>query len=261
MITTAAPAEVLAEAERSLQIHGRVVLCQIVRIEGSTPGKVGWKLLARPDGSFFGNLGGGAFEALVMKDAGEKLSANGTAISEIKRYYLTEEAVKGEPTGMVCGGHHVEEDLGHAAADHARGLAPGGLLGQVITLDLGGFHALARPQLFEGVGLDQGLEGAAAQVAEERAVGPRQQLPAGLARGRAFGAHDLAQHHASLGLQGAFRFGQNLGRRGDRHGHDSVQDTTRFDGPGLFGTGTHQTTAATPARAARKQPSTKTRGR
>jgi xanthine dehydrogenase accessory factor len=92
-----------------LQLHGRVVLCQIVRAEGSTPGKPGWKLLARPDGSAFGNLGGGAFEALVKADAVEKLAAsgkNGAAASELKRYYLTEEAAaqKGEATGMVCGG-------------------------------------------------------------------------------------------------------------------------------------------------------------
>ena len=96
------PAEVLAEAERALHHHGRVALCQIVRTEGSTPGKAGWKLLARPDGSAFGNLGGGAFEALVKTDALARL-ANGGA-SEIKRYYFTEESVKGEPTGMVCGG-------------------------------------------------------------------------------------------------------------------------------------------------------------
>lgn len=99
------PAEVLAEAERSLQCHGRVALCQIVRTEGSTPGKAGWKLVARPDGSVFGNLGGGAFEALVKTDALARLS-NGShgRTSEIKRYYFTEDAVKGEPTGMVCGG-------------------------------------------------------------------------------------------------------------------------------------------------------------
>ena len=101
----AAPPEVLAETERSLQMHGRVVLCQIVRAEGSTPGKMGWKLLARPDGTFVGNLGGGAFEALVKTDALAKLKAGaGVDASEIKRYYLTEEATKGEPTGMVCGG-------------------------------------------------------------------------------------------------------------------------------------------------------------
>jgi xanthine dehydrogenase accessory factor len=104
-MVTAAPPEVLTETERSLQVQGRVVLCQIVRAEGSTPGKVGWKLLARPDGTFYGNLGGGAFEALVKVDALEKLRTRaGIAASEVKRYYLTEEAVRGEPTGMVCGG-------------------------------------------------------------------------------------------------------------------------------------------------------------
>jgi xanthine dehydrogenase accessory factor len=105
MAATPGPVDVLAEAERSLQSHGRVVLCQIVRAEGSTPGKPGWKLLARPDGSAFGNLGGGAFEALVKADALGKLAANGSGVaSEVKRYYFTEEAVRGEPTGMVCGG-------------------------------------------------------------------------------------------------------------------------------------------------------------
>jgi xanthine dehydrogenase accessory factor len=104
-VVAAAPSEVLSETERSLQVHGRVVLCQIVRAEGSTPGKLGWKLLARPDGTFFGNLGGGAFEALVKADALAKLrSGGGVSASEVKRYYLTEEATKGEPTGMVCGG-------------------------------------------------------------------------------------------------------------------------------------------------------------
>lgn len=157
MITTAAPAEVLAEAERSLQIHGRVVLCQIVRIEGSTPGKVGWKLLARPDGTFHGNLGGGAFEALVMNDALAKLAANGTASSEIKRYYLTEEAVKGEPTGMVCGGM-AEVFLDVMTAAPVLALCGGGPVGQALARAgaLAGFEIFVaddredfrRPELF-----------------------------------------------------------------------------------------------------------------
>lgn len=98
------PAEVLAEAECSLHSHGRVALCQIVRTEGSTPGKPGWKLLTRPDGTTFGNLGGGAFEAMVCADARSRLASGADRSSEIKRYYFTEDAVKGEPTGMVCGG-------------------------------------------------------------------------------------------------------------------------------------------------------------
>ena len=138
------PAEVLAEAERSLQRQGRVALCQIVRTEGSTPGKAGWKLLARPDGSAFGNLGGGAFEALVKTDALARLS-NGChgRTSEIKRYYFTEDAVKGEPTGMVCGGM-AEVFLEVMESPHVLVVCGGGPVGQALAQAgaLAGFECL-----------------------------------------------------------------------------------------------------------------------
>jgi xanthine dehydrogenase accessory factor len=95
--------EVFDEIERSLERCGRAALCQIVRTEGSTPGKAGWKLLVCPDGSTAGNLGGGAFEAMVQTEAATRLLESEPR-SEVKRYYFTEEAVKGEATGMVCGG-------------------------------------------------------------------------------------------------------------------------------------------------------------
>jgi xanthine dehydrogenase accessory factor len=136
------PADVLAETERALQAQGRVVLCQIVRAEGSTPGKVGWKLLARPDGSFFGNLGGGAFEALVKADAQRKLGQEEPA-SEVKRYYLTEEATKGEPTGMVCGGM-AEVFLDVMVAAPVLAVCGGGPVGQALAraAALAGFEVL-----------------------------------------------------------------------------------------------------------------------
>ena len=153
---TPGPADVLAETERSLQGHSRVVLCQIVRAEGSTPGKAGWKLLARPDGTVYGNLGGGAFEALVTADALAKL-ANGYAPSEVKRYYFTEEAVKGEPTGMVCGGM-AEVFLEVLAAPPVLAICGGGPVGQALARAgaLAGFAILLtddraefrRPELF-----------------------------------------------------------------------------------------------------------------
>jgi xanthine dehydrogenase accessory factor len=95
--------DVLLEAEAAVRRDGRAALCQIVRVEGSTPGKPGWKLLLRRDGGAVGNLGGGAFEALVKADATKKLGED-LPVSELKRYYFTEKAVRGEPTGMVCGG-------------------------------------------------------------------------------------------------------------------------------------------------------------
>lgn len=143
-MVAAAPPEVLTETERSLQTFGRVVLCQIVRAEGSTPGKVGWKLLARPDGSFVGNLGGGAFEALVKIDALEKLRARaGVDASEIKRYYLTEEATRGEPTGMVCGGM-AEVFLEVMVAAPVLAVCGGGPVGQALARAavLAGFEVL-----------------------------------------------------------------------------------------------------------------------
>lgn len=95
--------EVLGEAEQSVRNQGRTALCQVIRTEGSSPGKPGWKLLVRTDGSAYGNLGGGAFEALVKDDA-KAMLAETKPRSQIKRYYLTETAVRGEATGMVCGG-------------------------------------------------------------------------------------------------------------------------------------------------------------
>ena len=156
-MTIAAPPEVLTETERSLQSQGRVVLCQIVRAEGSTPGKTGWKLLARPDGTFFGNLGGGAFEALVKADALEKLRAGrGVDSSEVKRYYLTEEATKGEPTGMVCGGM-AEVFLEVLVAAPVLAICGGGPVGQALAkaAALAGFECLVaddRPE-FRNPGL------------------------------------------------------------------------------------------------------------
>ncbi len=97
------PDQVLIDAGRAVRRHGRAALCQIVRADGSTPGKVGWKLVVSPAGECRGNLGGGAFEALVISDARAKL-ADPSPEPEVKRYYLTEEATRGEATGMVCGG-------------------------------------------------------------------------------------------------------------------------------------------------------------
>lgn len=141
-MTAPTPAEVLAEVARALPEDGRLVLCQIVRSQGSTPGKPGWRLALRRDGSAVGNLGGGAFEALVKADAAAKLADPG-AVSEVKRYYFTEKAVRGEPTGMVCGGLS-EVFLEVMTAPPVLAICGGGPVGQALARagELAGFEPL-----------------------------------------------------------------------------------------------------------------------
>lgn len=139
-MTVQSPAEVLAEVPRALAADGRLVLCQIIRSQGSTPGKPGWRLAVRADGSVVGNLGGGSFEALVKADAAAKM-ADPRAASEVKRYYFTEKAVRGEATGMVCGGMS-EVFLEVMTAPPVLAICGGGPVGQALARagELGGFE-------------------------------------------------------------------------------------------------------------------------
>lgn len=131
MIKTPTAARTLSRVEESLSQHGRIVLCHIVRSQGSTPGKTGWKLIAHPDGSTIGNLGGGAFEALVVRDARSLLESDGES-SITRRYYLTEDAVRGVSTGMVCGGF-CEVLLEVLEADPVLLICGGGPVGQALA--------------------------------------------------------------------------------------------------------------------------------
>ena len=102
-MTRSDPQEVIGRLGDSIGRSERVALCQIVRVEGATAGRLGWKLAVPMTGACVGNLGGGRFEAMVVRDARESLQ-QATPHCEVKRYYFTEKATQGEATGMVCGG-------------------------------------------------------------------------------------------------------------------------------------------------------------
>jgi xanthine/CO dehydrogenase XdhC/CoxF family maturation factor len=63
--------EVYGEIRDALQKGEPVVLATVARTRGSTPRRAGAKMVVRPDGSFFGTIGGGCGEAEVRIKAME----------------------------------------------------------------------------------------------------------------------------------------------------------------------------------------------
>jgi xanthine dehydrogenase accessory factor len=91
--------EVFAALADVLARGGRAALVTIVRANGSTPQRVGAKLLVREDGSTVGTIGGGCYE----NDAALKARAvleGGRA--QLVRYDLNDDFA--EESGLICGG-------------------------------------------------------------------------------------------------------------------------------------------------------------
>jgi xanthine dehydrogenase accessory factor len=76
-----------------------VALATIVASHGSTPRKVGTRMLVHPDGRSEFTLGGGPFEAMVIEDAREALRSGK---SLFKHYAFRPEGE--DATGTLCGG-------------------------------------------------------------------------------------------------------------------------------------------------------------
>lgn len=90
-----------------LEGRGRLVLASVVEIRGSGPSRAGRRFLVFEDGSFWGTIGGGPFEALVIADAAALMREGGP--SRLLKWYdfFEREIASGEPrepTNMICGG-------------------------------------------------------------------------------------------------------------------------------------------------------------
>lgn len=90
--------EVYEEIAKSLETGQPLVLATVASTRGSTPRKPGAKMIVRPDGSFFGTIGGGCGEAEVWQKAMEVLESGRP---EIVRVDLTT-PTDGED--KICGG-------------------------------------------------------------------------------------------------------------------------------------------------------------
>jgi xanthine dehydrogenase accessory factor len=85
---------------QALEKGAALCLATVVSVEGSAPGKPGFKMLVHADGSTYGTVGGGEAEMLVIKAA---------TSGELKGSRMMRFELKGQPgqkdgTHMICGG-------------------------------------------------------------------------------------------------------------------------------------------------------------
>jgi xanthine dehydrogenase accessory factor len=91
--------DVMAAANEALTRGETVALVTIVRAQGSTPQRVGAKMLVYADGRTVGTIGGGCYESEAFWKARDAI-ANGKPA--LMRFDLTDD-IAGE-SGLICGG-------------------------------------------------------------------------------------------------------------------------------------------------------------
>ncbi|MEZ6196950.1 MAG: XdhC/CoxI family protein [Planctomycetota bacterium] len=74
-------------------------LATIVDVRGSTPGKLGQRMLVYPDGRILGTVGGGCLEADVIRTGREIMDTGG-----LRKMRFTLAGPEAERTGLACGG-------------------------------------------------------------------------------------------------------------------------------------------------------------
>jgi xanthine dehydrogenase accessory factor len=89
----------LRELAKALEAGERCVLATIVEARGSTPQKVGARLLLRADGAMVGTLGGGCIEAEAVEHAAQAISSGAP---ELLDFTLNEDIAV--DYGLACGG-------------------------------------------------------------------------------------------------------------------------------------------------------------
>jgi xanthine dehydrogenase accessory factor len=90
--------DILREAWQRVSIGERVALATLVTTRGSTPQKVGARILVRGDGGSLGTLGGGAVEAEAVREAAAQLGWGEPVLREYALSTGTDE------WGLACGG-------------------------------------------------------------------------------------------------------------------------------------------------------------
>lgn len=87
--------EIYEKLSEALKQNRSGVLMTVIDVKGSSPGKIGSKMLVFDDGEQLGTVGGGQIEYLAIKEARENMGKTG---AWRKSYLLSEDA------DMLCGG-------------------------------------------------------------------------------------------------------------------------------------------------------------
>jgi xanthine dehydrogenase accessory factor len=175
----------LREAWQRVAIGERVALATVVATRGSTPQKVGARLLVRGDGGMLGTLGGGAVEAEAVREAAVRL---GWGEPVLRQYALTTGT---DEWGLACGGTMVVfiESLDDRSAGWLRAVAEAADRGESVAV----------------VTVVEGGDLGARLVVSEGGVAGSLGDPALTAEGRQLGQRVLASQEAELVPAGAFR--------------------------------------------------------
>ncbi|MBU93094.1 MAG: hypothetical protein CL723_00700 [Chloroflexi bacterium] len=94
--------EVISNSLKELEQGKNIVLATVVNTKGSTPQKIGSKLLVRDDGSTVGTLGGGCVEGDIWFESKSMLEENSDSETRFREYTLNQELAEQE--GLVCDG-------------------------------------------------------------------------------------------------------------------------------------------------------------
>lgn len=91
--------EILTAANDALARGETVALVTIVRAQGSTPQRVGAKMLVYADGRTIGTIGGGCYESEALLKARDAIASGRPALV---RFELSDDFA--EESGLICGG-------------------------------------------------------------------------------------------------------------------------------------------------------------
>ncbi|MEO6253779.1 MAG: XdhC family protein [Ferruginibacter sp.] len=93
----------------------QVVLLYVLKSEGSSPGRQGFKMAVAADGTFYGTIGGGIMEHKLVEKAKSMLQQNESSVLLMRQHHDKEHA--NNQSGMICSGSQLNAFIPLSALD------------------------------------------------------------------------------------------------------------------------------------------------